>query len=135
MEKTLKQLTNKDVIQYYLTNTIIVLALFDLANHVVYKNSFIKVLNIIVAYISLVAILYLIIKDINSLNKLNNKLNIGLNPTLLFICIYDITLIINILVNVTIINIIHYVIVITFTSYYIYQNYKKNKFEKNKKIC
>jgi hypothetical protein len=131
MEKTLKQLTNKDVIQYYLTNTIIVLALFDLANHVVYKNSFIKVLNIIVAYISLVAILYLIIKDINSLNKLNNKLNIGLNPTLLFICIYDINLIINILVNVTVINIIHYVIVITFTSYYIYQNYKKNKFEKN----
>lgn len=131
MEKTLKQLTNKDVIQYYLTNTIIVLALFDLANHVVYKNSFIKALNIIVAYISLVAILYLIIKDINSLNKLNNKLNIGLNPTLLFICIYDITLIINILVNVTVINIIHYVIVITFTSYYIYQNYKKNKFEKN----
>lgn len=125
MEKTLKQLTNKDVIQYYLTNTIIVLALFDLANHVVYKNSFIKVLNIIVAYISLVAILYLIIKDINSLNKLNNKLNIGSNPTLLFICIYDITLIINILVNVTVINIIHYVIVITFTSYYIYQNYKK----------
>ena len=135
MEKTLKQLTNKDVIQYYLTNTIIVLALFDLANHIVYKNSFIKVLNIIVAYISLVAILYLIIKDINSLNKLNNKLNIGLNPTLLFICIYDITLIINILVNVTVINIIHYVIVITFTSYYIYQNYKKNKFEKDKKIC
>lgn len=131
MEKTLKQLTNKDVIQYYLTNTIIVLALFDLANHVVYKNSFIKVLNIIVAYISLVAILYLIIKDINSLNKLNNKLNIGLNPTLLFICIYDINLILNILVNVTVINIIHYVIVITFTSYYIYQNYKKNKFEKN----
>lgn len=131
MEKTLKQLTNKDVIQYYLTNTIIVLALFDLANHVVYKNSFIKVLNIIVAYISLVAILYLIIKDINSLNKLNNKLNIGLNPTLLFICIYDINLIINILVNVTVINIIHYVMVITFTSYYIYQNYKKNKFEKN----
>lgn len=131
MEKTLKQLTNKDVIQYYLTNTIIVLALFDLANHVVYKNSFIKVLNIIVAYISLVAILYLIIKDINSLNKLNNKLNIGLNPTLLFICIYDINLIINILANVTVINIIHYVIVITFTSYYIYQNYKKNKFEKN----
>ena len=131
MEKTLKQLTNKDVIQYYLTNTIIVLALFDLANHVVYKNSFIKVLNIIVAYISLVAILYLIIKDINSLNKLNNELNIGLNPTLLFICIYDINLIINILVNVTVINIIHYVIVITFTSYYIYQNYKKNKFEKN----
>ena len=131
MEKTLKQLTNKDVIQYYLTNTIIVLALFDLANHVVYKNSFIKVLNIIVTYISLVAILYLIIKDINSLNKLNNKLNIGLNPTLLFICIYDINLIINILVNVTVINIIHYVIVITFTSYYIYQNYKKNKFEKN----
>lgn len=131
MEKTLKQLTNKDVIQYYLTNTIIVLALFDLANHVVYKDSFIKVLNIIVAYISLVAILYLIIKDINSLNKLNNKLNIGLNPTLLFICIYDINLIINILVNVTVINIIHYVIVITFTSYYIYQNYKKNKFEKN----
>ena len=131
MEKTLKQLTNKDVIQYYLTNTIIVLALFDLANHVVYKDSFIKVLNIIVAYISLVAILYLIIKDINSLNKLNNKLNIGLNPTLLFICIYDITLIINILVNVTVINIIHYVIVITFTSYYIYKNYKKNKFEKN----
>lgn len=131
MEKTLKQLTNKDVIQYYLTNTIIVLALFDLANHVVYKDSFIKVLNIIVAYINLVAILYLIIKDINSLNKLNNKLNIGLNPTLLFICIYDITLIINILVNVTVINIIHYVIVITFTSYYIYQNYKKNKFEKN----
>ena len=125
MEKTLKQLTNKDVIQYYLTNTIIVLALFDLANHVVYKDSFIKVLNIIVAYISLVAILYLIIKDINSLNKLNNKLNIGLNPTLLFICIYDINLIINILVNVTVINIIHYVIVITFTSYYIYQNYKK----------
>lgn len=125
MEKTLKQLTNKDVIQYYLTNTIIVLALFDLANHVVYKNSFIKPLNIIVAYISLVAILYLIIKDINSLNKLNNKLNIGLNPTLLFICVYDITLIINILVNVTVINIIHYVIVITFTSYYIYQNYKK----------
>lgn len=135
MEKTLKQLTNKDVIQYYLTNTIIVLALFDLANHVVYKDSFIKVLNIIVAYISLIAILYLIIKDINSLNKLNNKLNIGLNPTLLFICIYDITLIINILINVTVINIIHYVIVITFTSYYIYQNYKKNKFEKNKKIC
>lgn len=131
MEKTLNKLTNKDVIQYYLTNTIIVLALFDLANHVVYKNSFIKVLNIIVAYISLVAILYLIIKDINSLNKLNNKLNIGLNPTLLFICIYDINLIINILVNVTVINIIHYVIVITFTSYYIYQNYKKNKFEKN----
>lgn len=131
MEKTLKQLTNKDVIQYYLTNTIIVLALFDLANHVVYKDSFIKVLNIIVAYINLVAILYLIIKDINSLNKLNNKLNIGLNPTLLFICIYDINLIINILVNVTVINIIHYVIVITFTSYYIYQNYKKNKFEKN----
>lgn len=131
MEKTLKQLTNKDVIQYYLTNTIIVLALFDLANHVVYKDSFIKVLNIIVAYISLVGILYLIIKDINSLNKLNNKLNIGLNPTLLFICVYDITLIINILVNVTVINIIHYVIVITFTSYYIYQNYKKNKFEKN----
>lgn len=131
MEKTLNKLTNKDVIQYYLTNTIIVLALFDLANHVVYKDSFIKVLNIIVAYISLVAILYLIIKDINSLNKLNNKLNIGLNPTLLFICIYDITLIINILVNVTVINIIHYVIVITFTSYYIYQNYKKNKFEKN----
>lgn len=131
MEKTLKQLTNKDVIQYYLTNTIIVLAIFDLANHVVYKNSFIKPLNIIVAYISLVAILYLIIKDINSLNKLNNKLNIGLNPTLLFICVYDITLIINILVNVTVINIIHYVIVITFTSYYIYQNYKKNKFEKN----
>ena len=131
MEKTLKQLTNKDVIQYYLTNTIIVLALFDLANHVVYKDSFIKVLNIIVAYISLVVILYLIIKDINSLNKLNNKLNIGLNPTLLFICVYDITLIINILVNVTVINIIHYVIVITFTSYYIYQNYKKNKFEKN----
>lgn len=135
MEKTLKQLTNKDVIQYYLTNTIIVLALFDLANHVVYKDSFIKVLNIIVAYVSLIAILYLIIKDINSLNKLNNKLNIGLNPTLLFICIYDITLIINILVNVTVINIIHYVIVITFTSYYIYQNYKKNKFEKDKKIC
>ena len=131
MEKTLKQLTNKDVIQYYLTNTIIVLALFDLANHVVYKNSFIKVVNIIVAYISLVAILYLLIKDINSLIKLNNKLNIGLNPTLLFICVYDITLIINILVNVTVINIIHYVIVITFTSYYIYQNYKKNKFEKN----
>lgn len=131
MEKTLKQLTNKDVIQYYLTNTIIVLALFDLANHVVYKNSFIKPLNIIVAYISLVAILYLIIKDINSLNKLNNKLNIGLNPTLLFICVYDITLIINILVNVTVINIIHYVIVLTFTTYYIYQNYKKNKFEKN----
>lgn len=131
MEKTLNKLTNKDVIQYYLTNTIIVLALFDLANHVVYKNSFIKPLNIIVAYISLVAILYLIIKDINSLNKLNNKLNIGLNPTLLFICIYDITLIINILINVTVINIIHYVIVITFTSYYIYQNYKKNKFEKN----
>jgi hypothetical protein len=131
MEKTLNKLTNKDVIQYYLTNTIIVLALFDLANHVVYKDSFIKVLNIIVAYISLVAILYLIIKDINSLNKLNNKLTIGLNPTLLFICIYDITLIINILVNVTVINIIHYVIVITFTSYYIYQNYKKNKFEKN----
>ena len=131
MEKTLNKLTNKDVIQYYLTNTIIVLALFDLANHVVYKDSFIKVLNIIVAYISLVAILYLIIKDINSLNKLNNKLNIGLNPTLLFICIYDINLIINILVNVTVINIIHYVIVITFTSYYIYQNYKKNKFEKN----
>lgn len=131
MEKTLNKLTNKDVIQYYLTNTIIVLALFDLANHVVYKDSFIKVLNIIVAYISLVAILYLIIQDINSLNKLNNKLNIGLNPTLLFICIYDITLIINILVNVTVINIIHYVIVITFTSYYIYQNYKKNKFEKN----
>lgn len=131
MEKTLKQLTNKDVIQYYLTNTIIVLALFDLANHVVYKDSFIKTLNIIVAYISLVAILYLIIKDINSLNKLNNKLNIGLNPTLLFICIYDITLIINIIVNVTVINIIHYVIVITFTSYYIYQNYKENKFEKN----
>lgn len=131
MEKTLNKLTNKDVIQYYLTNTIIVLALFDLANHVVYKDSFIKALNIIVAYISLVAILYLIIKDINSLNKLNNKLNIGLNPTLLFICIYDITLIINILVNVTVINIIHYVIVITFTSYYIYQNYKKNKFEKN----
>lgn len=131
MEKTLKQLTNKDVIQYYLTNTIIVLALFDLANHVVYKNSFIKVVNIIVAYISLVTILYLIVKDINNLNKLNNKLNIGLNPTLLFICIYDITLIINILVNVTVINIIHYVIVITFTSYYIYQNYKKNKFEKN----
>lgn len=131
MEKTLNKLTNKDVIQYYLTNTIIVLALFDLANHVVYKNSFIKVLNIIIAYISLVAILYLIIKDINSLNKLNNKLNIGLNPTLLFICVYDITLIINILVNVTVINIIHYVIVITFTSYYIYQNYKKNKFEKN----
>lgn len=131
MEKTLKQLTNKDVIQYYLTNTIIVLALFDLANHVVYKDSFIKILNIIVAYISLVAILYLIIKDINSLNKLNNKINIGLNPTLLFICIYDINLIINILVNVTVINIIHYVIVITFTSYYIYQNYKKNKFEKN----
>jgi|GEM_PF-6820327 hypothetical protein len=131
MEKTLKQLTNKDVIQYYLTNTIIVLALFDLANHVVYKDSFIKVLNIIVAYISLVGILYLIIKDINGLNKLNNKLNIGLNPTLLFICIYDINLIINILVNVTVINIIHYVIVITFTSYYIYQNYKKNKFEKN----
>lgn len=131
MEKTLNKLTNKDVIQYYLTNTIIVLALFDLANHVVYKNGFIKVLNIIVAYISLVAILYLIIKDINSLNKLNNKLNIGLNPTLLFICIYDINLIINILVNVTVINIIHYVIVITFTSYYIYQNYKKNKFEKN----
>ena len=116
MEKTLNKLTNKDVIQYYLTNTIIVLALFDLANHVVYKDSFIKVLNIIVAYISLVAILYLIIKDINSLNKLNNKLNIGLNPTLLFICIYDITLIINILANVTVINIIHYVIVITFTS-------------------
>lgn len=135
MEKKLKQLTNKDVIQYYLTNTIIVLALFDLANHVVYKDSFIKVLNIIVAYISLIAILYLIIKDINSLNKLNNKLNIGLNPTLLFICIYDITLIINILVNVTVINVIHYVIVITFTSYYIYQNYKKNKFEKDKKIC
>ena len=88
-------------------------------------------INIIVAYISLIAILYLIIKDINSLNKLNNKLNIGLNPTLLFICIYDITLIINILANVTVINIIHYVIVITFTSYYIYQNYKKNKFEKN----
>ena len=131
MEKTLNKLTNKDVIQYYLTNTIIVLALFDLANHVVYKDSFIKVLNIIVAYISLVGILYLIIKDINSLNKLNNKLTIGLNPTLLFICIYDITLIINILVNVTVINIIHYVIVITFTSYYIYQNYKKNKFEKN----
>lgn len=131
MEKTLNKLTNKDVIQYYLTNTIIVLALFDLANHVVYKDSFIKVLNIIVAYISLVAILYLIIQDINSLNKLNNKLTIGLNPTLLFICIYDITLIINILVNVTVINIIHYVIVITFTSYYIYQNYKKNKFEKN----
>lgn len=131
MEKTLNKLTNKDVIQYYLTNTIIVLALFDLANHVVYKNGFIKVLNIIVASISLVAILYLIIKDINSLNKLNNKLNIGLNPTLLFICIYDINLIINILVNVTVINIIHYVIVITFTSYYIYQNYKKNKFEKN----
>lgn len=131
MEKTLNKLTNKDVIQYYLTNTIIVLALFDLANHVVYKDSFIKVLNIIVAYISLVAILYLIIKDINSLNKLNNKLTIGLNPTLLFICIYDITLIINILVNITVINIIHYVIVITFTSYYIYQNYKKNKFEKN----
>lgn len=131
MEKTLNKLTNKDVIQYYLTNTIIVLALFDLANHVVYKDSFIKVLNIIVAYISLVAILYLIIKDINSLNKLNNKLTIGLNPTLLFICIYDINLIINILVNVTVINIIHYVIVITFTSYYIYQNYKKNKFEKN----
>lgn len=131
MEKTLNKLTNKDVIQYYLTNTIIVLALFDLANHVVYKDSFIKALNIIVAYISLVAILYLIIKDINSLNKLNNKLNIGLNPTLLFICIYDITLIINILINVTVINIIHYVIVITFTSYYIYQNYKKNKFEKN----
>lgn len=131
MEKRLNKLTNKDVIQYYLTNTIIVLALFDLANHVVYKNSFIKPLNIIVAYISLVAILYLIIKDINSLNKLNNKLNIGLNPTLLFICIYDITLIINILINVTVINIIHYVIVITFTSYYIYQNYKKNKFEKN----
>lgn len=131
MEKTLKQLTNKDVIQYYLTNTIIVLALFDLANHVVYKNSFIKVVNVIIAYISLVAILYLIIKDINSLNKLNNKLNIGLQPTLLFICIYDINLIINILVNVTVINIIHYVIVITFTSYYIYQNYKKNKFEKN----
>lgn len=131
MEKTLNKLTNKDVIQYYLTNTIIVLALFDLANHVVYKNSFIKALNIIVAYISLVAILYLIIKDINSLNKLNNKLNIGLNPTLLFICIYDINLIINILVNLTVINIIHYVIVITFTSYYIYQNYKKNKFEKN----
>lgn len=131
MEKTLNKLTNKDVIQYYLTNTIIVLALFDLANHVVYKNSFIKALNIIIAYISLVAILYLIIKDINSLNKLNNKLNIGLNPTLLFICVYDITLIINILVNVTVINIIHYVIVITFTSYYIYQNYKKNKFEKN----
>lgn len=125
MEKTLKQLTNKDVIQYYLTNTIIVLALFDLANHVVYKNSFIKVVNIIVAYISLVTILYLIVKDINNLNKLNNKLNIGLNPTLLFICIYDITLIINILTNVTVINIIHYVIVITFTSYYIYQNYKK----------
>lgn len=135
MEKTLKQLTNKDVIQYYLTNTIIVLALFDLANHVVYKDSFIKALNIIVAYVSLVGILYLIIKDINSLNKLNNKLNIGLNPTLLFICIYDITLIINILANVTIINIIHYVIVITFTIYYIYQNYKKNKFEKDKKIC
>lgn len=131
MEKTLSKLSNKDVIQYYLTNTIIVLALFDLANHVVYKDSFIKVLNIIVAYISLIAILYLIIKDINSLNKLNNKLNIGLNPTLLFICIYDITLIINILANVTVINIIHYVIVITFTSYYIYQNYKKNKFEKN----
>lgn len=131
MEKTLNKLTNKDVIQYYLTNTIIVLALFDLANHVVYKDSFIKVLNIIVAYISLIAILYLIIKDINSLNKLNNKLNIGLNPTLLFICIYDISLIINILANVTVINIIHYVIVITFTSYYIYQNYKKNKFEKN----
>lgn len=131
MEKTLKQLTNKDVIQYYLTNTIIVLAIFDLANHVVYKDSFIKALNIIVAYISLVGILYLIIKDINSLNKLNNKLNIGLNPTLLFICVYDITLIINILVNVTVINIIHYVIVITFTTYYIYQNYKKNKFEKN----
>lgn len=125
MEKTLNKLTNKDVIQYYLTNTIIVLALFDLANHVVYKDSFIKALNIIVAYISLVAILYLIIKDINSLNKLNNTLNIGLNPTLLFICIYDITLIINILVNVTVINIIHYIIVITFTSYYIYQNYKK----------
>ena len=125
MEKILNKLSNKDVIQYYLTNTIIVLALFDLANHVVYKNSFIKVVNIIIAYISLVAILYLIIKDINSLNKLNNKLNIGLNPTLLFICIYDITLIINILVNVTVINIIHYVIVITFTSYYIYQNYKK----------
>ena len=131
MEKTLNKLSNKDVIQYYLTNTIIVLALFDLANHVVYKDSFIKILNIIIAYISLIILLYFTTKDIINLNKLKDTLNIGLNPTLLFIYIYDINLIINILVNVTVINIIHYVIVITFTSYYIYQNYKKNKFEKN----
>ena len=125
MEKTLNKLSNKDVIQYYLTNTIIVLALFDLANHVVYKDSFIKPLNIIVAYISLIILLYFTTKDIINLNKIKDTLNIGLQPTLLFICIYDITLIINIFVNVTVINIIHYVIVITFTSYYIYQNYKK----------